>query len=183
MNFNKTSAGLTLLTLLSGCAADVLYSHKSSAPVGDVSRINVIFVGSNVQKDPAQVLGLNISEKFPLIFSANGIDSEAKSLPPAEIPNAPSEYRTLFSAKSDAGLILHMKPIATATQCYGGCFVSMFRIQTNLTRAQTGKLVWTATIDLPNNETRWSNDSAVAEKFANTILERLRIDRVIPPKQ
>lgn len=183
MNLKKYFVGLiiVLILLLSGCAANVLYSRRSSAPVGDVSRINVIFVSSNARTDSIHTLGLKIAEKFPLVFSANEIASEAKSLPPAEIPNSPAEYRQLFSKTSDTGLILYINPISATTNCYGGC-VSQFRVQTNLFRAQAGTLLWSAMIDLPYPDTRWSGYSGVAEKFANTLLERLRVDGVIPSK-
>lgn len=165
---------IVVLFFLTGCAADVLYSQKRSPMVDPVSRINILFVGK--RDDP---LGVKVAEMFPKIFSDNGLMSEAKNLPNAEIPSNRSKFSSVFSNNSDGGLVLLITPISTLTNCYGGC-VSRFRVRTELIGTQKGNVFWIAEIDLPFPETRWSDYSGVAGKFANSVLERLRTDAVLP---
>ena len=175
---------ITSASLLFGCAAKIVRSNVNtpSTLVDATSRIDVVFVGSNAQKDAIQALGLQVSEQFPQVFFANGFASEAKSLPLAEIPNSPAEYQKLFSKAPETAFILHVRPISSETSCYGGC-VSKFRVQSTLVRSHTGVSVWSGTIDLPYPTTRWSGYSGVAEDFANIVVKRLRADGVINQKQ
>lgn len=171
---------IVFAVLLSGCAPAVLNSRTIGAPVADVSRINVIFLGSKFGS--RQELGLQVAEKFPRIFAENGIASDARNLVRAEVPASPAEYRQVFGSRAGRGLILLITPQSATSNCYGGC-VSAFRVKADLIRAETGALHWTALMDLPYPETRWSGYSGVAEKFAVTVVERLRTDGVLPAKK
>lgn len=171
---------IVLAVVLSGCAASVLNSQKVGAPVADVSRINVIFLGTKT--GPQHDLGLQVAEKFPKILAENGIASDARNVVRAEIPDSRAEYRQLFGKGNGGALILLVTPLSSTQNCNGSC-VSAFKVRAELIRAGDGSLYWTALMGLPFPETRWAGYSGVAEKFAATLLGQLRTDGVLPPKQ
>ncbi len=173
---------LVLLTaLLSGCAAQVLHSQKSNAPTGDISKIDVIFVSKVSKSSHQQALGMKVVEKLPNAFIENGIVSEAKNLPPAEIPINPVEYPNVFGTNNNSNFILLITPIWVETSCRGICS-SRFRVRTDLIKSRTNKVFWSATIDLPYPEFRGSNYSGVAIELTKTVLERLQADGFLPQK-
>jgi hypothetical protein len=172
----------TCTLLLSGCASEVIHSYKSATLVEPVSRINVVFAGSHVQTDAIQVFGLKVSEKLQTAFSAIGIASEAKTLPPSEIPNSRVEYRQLFSRPANEGLILSLIPGASSAQCYGNGCTSTFQVKAYLFRAQTGALIWNATVDMANSKISGYASNA-ADSLSKLVFERLKTDGIISSKQ
>lgn len=182
MNVKRLCLAAAFALMLAGCASEVIHSYKSATLVEPVSRINVVFAGSHVQTDAIQVFGLKVSEKLQAAFSAIGIASEAKTLPPSEIPNSRVEYRQLFSRPANEGLILSLIPGASSAQCYGNGCTSTFQVKAYLFQAQTGALVWNATVDMTNSRISGYASNA-ADSLSKLVFERLKTDGIISSKQ
>lgn len=177
-----------ILTLISGCAATVVSSGKTSDFNQQISAINIVYVEAdlsakvslsqstaNKANQQRQELGIQVTQILSDALAKNGIPAQAKSLVPASVPVDASGYRTLFSA---AGVpILFINPISAVTTCPSDCF--QYRVQAKLIDTDSGKVIWSSTIDLPPKASRFHDFGGVATDFSNTIVTQLKKDAVI----
>ena len=188
---SKINALLVALSVfVGGCATTILSSGKTTAFEKAVSSLNIVFVESDLVGKGATVggstanqanqhrqdIGVQISEQMPAVFSASGIPASAKSLAPSSIPSDATGYRALFPDNPRPAVLL-INPISAVTTCPGSCF--QYRMQTKLVSTSSGKVIWTATIDLPPKASRLHDFSGVATEFSRAVLAQLKSDGAV----
>jgi hypothetical protein len=190
MSSKINSLLVALSVFVGGCATTVLSSGKTTAFERAVSSVNIVFVESdlvgksgtvggstaNLANQHRQDIGVQISQHMPTVFLASGIPASAKSLAPSSIPTDAAGYRALFPGTPSTAVLL-INPISAVTTCPGSCF--QYRMQAKLVSTSSGKILWTATIDLPPKASRFHDFSGVATEFSRAVLSRLQSDGVL----
>ena len=181
---------IILSVFVGGCATTIVSSGKTTAFENAISSVNIVFVETdlvtksgmggrsteNLVNQHRQDLGVQISQQMPEVFSASGIPTSAKSLAPSSIPSDATGYRALFPGTPDAA-ILFINPISAVTTCPRNCF--QYRVQAKLVSTSSGKVLWTATIDLPPKASRFHDFSGIATEFSHTVLAQLKNDGLL----
>ena len=117
----------------------------------------------------------------PYVFKKNGISSLSGKLENGELLDN-KKIDNLFSENQSDTPLLVILPIKAKVYCTSYC-VTEFSVKTSLHEVKQGNLgkqLWNATIDLPTPFRVFpSLDNSVAEKLANTVLERMKADGLI----
>ena len=169
----------------------VMQSKKTQEPVNSLETINVAYVGVNKEslmdiKNPnlrflseleSAKLGKGILNTIPEFFNQHNI----KSVAIANQENKEINRESLVALASPEQAhydVLVIKPLQMNTTCYGNCSYQ-FTVMTNLFDPQLNQSVWEAVISLPEPATAFSSYESVAEKLANSVLEKLKADGVL----
>ena len=195
MNKTKNIVALSIAILFSGCAAQVVSSGKLSETTNSLNKINIVFSQTHLSADDGdkspytestiQEESAKFCEKVlkvvPYVFKKNGISSLSGKLENGELLDN-KKIDNLFSENQSDTPLLVILPIKAKVYCTSYC-VTEFSVKTSLHEVKQGNLgkqLWNATIDLPTPFRVFpSLDNSVAEKLANTVLERMKADGVI----
>lgn len=174
-----------ILVLITGCTTTVVSSGTTANFSKPSSTMNVVFVdtelakkggGTNNKANQERLdLGVHILEALPSTLAKRGIPSVGKNLTPENIPVDAKGFTNLFAPMTAP--ILFISPSSAFTACTNACFV--FRIQARLVAPDSGKVIWTSTVDLPPKPSRFHDFSGVAADFSIALVAQLIKDGVI----
>ena len=192
INKAKNIVALSIAILFSGCAAQVVSSGKLAETTNSLNKINIVFSQTHLSADDGdkspyteriiQEESAKFCEKVlkvvPDLFNKNGISSLSGKIENGEILDH-KKLDNLFSENQSNTPLLVILPIKAKVYFTSYC-VTEFSVKTSLYEVKQGDLgkpLWNATIDLPTPFRVFTSlDNSVAEKLANTALERVKSD-------